>query len=302
MKFKVEGVLTALLTPLTRDGDLCIECIKSMIEFQMNKGIGALFLTGTYGEGVILSNTVKQKVYKYAIEFASNKLALLPHVGGADLESIVSLAKYVSDLGYKVVSVVGPIYHRPTKKGLVEFFSYISSKADIDIVIYNNKGRQGYNISPDDFEYISREVSAVVGIKDTSYDVEQMIEYVKRFGTKYFLGGAGDNLLYFTFIIGMHAHICGISNAFPEIAVELYRAVKSRDYNRALDLQYKITRVRKVLAKFNLETQELLREILKFRGLNSGYPPIQMQEGLDSRQIEELKKSLEPIVGEYFTR
>ncbi|MCS7111067.1 MAG: dihydrodipicolinate synthase family protein [Ignisphaera sp.] len=302
MRFKVEGILTALLTPLTRDGDLCVECLESLIKFQIGKGISALFLTGTYGEGVILSSTVKQKIYKYALEFSSSKLTLLPHVGGADLESITSVAKFASDLGYSVVSVVGPIYHKPTKRGLAEFFSHISSKADVDIVIYNNRGRQGYNISPDDFDYISREVPAVVGIKDTSYDIEQMIEYVKRFGAKYFIGGAGDNLLYVTFAIGMPAHICGMSNAFPEIAIELYRAVKNGDHNAALDLQYKITRIRKVLAKFNLETQELLREVLKFRGLNPGYPPIQMREGLEARQTEELRRSLEQIVGEYLVR
>lgn len=302
MKFKVEGVLTALLTPLTRDGDLCTECLESMIEFQMKKGISALFLTGTYGEGVILSNAIKQKIYRYALEFSAGKLILLPHVGGADLESVTSTARFANDLGYRVVSVVGPIYHRPTRRGLVEYFSYISSKANVDIVIYNNKGRQGYNISPDDFDYISREVSAIVGVKDTSYDIEQMIEYYKRFGAKYFIGGAGDNLLYTTFAIGIPTHICGISNAFPEIAVELYRAVKNGNHSLAVDLQYKITRIRKVLAKFNLETQELLREVMRFRGLNPGYPPIQMREGLESRQIEELRRSLESIVGEHFIR
>jgi 4-hydroxy-tetrahydrodipicolinate synthase len=300
MRYSVEGILTALLTPLTKNNDLCTECIKSMIEFQIGKGVNALFLTGTYGEGVILPNAVKEKVYRYAIEFSNNRLSLLPHVGGADIESVTNLAKSARDLGYRVVSVVGPIYHKPTKKGLVEFFSYIASKADVDIVIYNNKGRQGYNISPDDFEYISREVSAVVGIKDTSYDIEQMIEYVKRFGSSYFIGGAGDNFLYVTFAIGMSAHICGISNVFPEIAVDLYKAVKSGDHSKAIELQYKIVKVRRILAKFGIETQELLREILRFRGIDSGYPPIQMREGLNSKQVEELRKSLESVVGEYF--
>lgn len=300
MRFKVEGILTALLTPLTKDGDLCVGCIESMIEFQVKNNITALFLTGTYGEGVILSNTIRQKVYRYALEYSPGSLSLLPHVGGADLESVTFLAKSARDLGYKVVSIVGPIYHKPTKRGLVEFFNYIASKADVDIVIYNNKGRQGYNISPDDFEYIAREVPAVIGVKDTSYDIEQMIEYVKRFKTSYFIGGAGDSLLYATFAIGMHAHICGISNAFPEMAIELYKAMRNGDHTKALNLQYKISRIRKVLAKFNLETQELLREILRFRGLDPGYPPIQMREGLSSEQITELRKSLELIAGEYF--
>ncbi len=288
----LRGVVTALITPFTGSGNLCRSCLEQLVELQLRGGVTSLFISGTYGEGVITSARTREELLKVAVEVAPGKLSLLPHVGGADVEVVLHLAKLAKDLGYRAVSVVGPVYHVPTKLGLVRYFSYVA-KAGVDIVVYNNKGRQGYNISPDDFEYIAREVPSVVGIKDTSYDIDQLLEYVKRFSSRYLIAGAGDNMLYYTFAVGTPAHICGISNLFPELAVELYRAVSEGNHEKAIALQYKVNGLRKLFRKFGVETQEVLRAALRFRGVDPGYPPLQMSFELSEQQLAELRKIVE---------
>lgn len=289
----VRGVVTALITPFTEDGDICGECLEDMIRFQLENGVAGLYISGTYGEGVITSSHAREKLLVKAIEFSPSRALLLPHVGGSDTDTIIRLAKLAKDLGYFAVSIVGPLYHTPTKKGLVEFYKYIASKTDIPIVIYNHRERQRYNISPDDYEAIAREVPEVIGIKDTSFDVEQLLEYVKRFSSKHFIAGGGDNLLYYTFSIGAHAHICGISNVFPEIAVALYKAVSEDNHMKAVEYQYKVNLVRKTVGKYGVEAQEVIRVMLKLRGIKSGYPPKQLVYEFTTQQIEELGKLLE---------
>jgi dihydrodipicolinate synthase/N-acetylneuraminate lyase len=283
----VEGVITALITPLNSDGTLCIECLKELTEFQYRAGIAGLYLTGTYGEGIILPLEIRLKVFEKALEFAPKDIYLLPHIGGAALDTIVELGRKVRDIGYKEVSVVGPIYHKPSRKGLAVFYEYIASKTELDILIYNNPGRTGYNITVEDFQYIVEHVKAVKGIKDTSRDVDQLLELVKRFGDKYFIAGAGDNLLFYTFAIGTPVHICGISNLVPEVAVALYRAVKEGDYQKALELQFEINKLRKIISKLSPEAQEVLRELMKRRNLRSGYPPIHLAYEFDPKLLDE---------------
>jgi len=292
----LKGVVTALITPFTDGGGLCRSCLEQLVELQLRGGVESLFISGTYGEGVITSTRTREELLKVAIEVAPGRLSILPHVGGADVESVLHLAKLARDLGYRAVSVVGPVYHVPTRLGLVKYFSYVA-RAGVDIVVYNNKGRQGYNISPDDFEYVAREVPSVVGIKDTSYDVDQLLEYVKRFGSRYLVAGAGDNLLYYTFAIGAPAHICGISNLFPELVVELYRAVSEGNHAKAVEIQYRINGLRKLFRKFGVETQEVLRVALRFRGVDPGYPPLQMSFELSEQQLAELRRIVEEYLG-----
>lgn len=290
--FEVRGIITALITPFRDGAGLCAECLETMVRFQLESGVAGLYISGTYGEGVITPLSIREELFKRVIEVSPSKAALLPHVGGADVEAVTHLARLAKDLGYPAVSVVGPLYHVPTRSGLVRFFSRVA-RTDIPVIIYNNKGRQGYNISPEDFDVIVRDVPQVVGIKDASYDVEQLLEYVERFGSSRFIAGAGDNLLLYTFAVGAPAHICGVSNALPEVATELYRAVTVGDLKKAAELQYKIVMLRKAVRRFGVETQEVLRAMLKLRGVESGDPPIQLSHTFTDEQLNELKKILE---------
>lgn len=291
-----KGVITALVTPLSKDGSLCEDCLKQLFEFQLSRSIRGFYIGGTYGEGVILPSQVKLKLFEKALEYAPSGTYLLPHVGTASIDAVIEVGKKVRDLGYEEISIIAPLYHKPTKKGLVDFFDYVSSKIDAKIVLYNNPGRQGYNITPDDFQTIIERVKTVTGIKDTSRDVEQLLEYVKRFGEKYFIAGAGDSMLYYTFAIGAPAHVCGISNLVPELAVALYESVIHGNHKKALELQYIINKLRKVLGKLSGEGQEAIRELLKYRGVNPGYPPIQMVHDFDAKLVEEARRVLEQVL------
>ncbi len=293
---KRNGIITALITSLSKDGELCVDCLKQLIEFQYKNGVQGLFLTGTYGEGVILPKSIRLKVFEKALELSPKDMYLLPHIGSASIDTVIELGKNVKDLGYKEVSIVAPPYHRPSKKGLAEFFNHVASKIELDIIIYNNPGRVGYNITPDDFQYIVDNVKSVKGIKDTSRDVDQLLEYAKRFKDKYFIAAAGDSFMFYAFAIGIPAHICGISNLIPEVASKLYSYVLKGDLTKALELQYQVNRLRKVLTKLSNEVQEAIRELLKFRGIDAGYPPVQMIQEFDSRSVEVAKRVLDEVL------
>ncbi|MEL9908730.1 MAG: dihydrodipicolinate synthase family protein [Desulfurococcus sp.] len=295
---RVHGIITALLTPLNKDLTLCNECLKNLIEFQASKGVAGIYLTGTAGEGIILPVKTRIELFKKALEYAPSNIYLLPHIGAASIDVVLELAREVKDLGYKDVSLISPIFHKPTRKGMIRFFEEVSSRTELNIVIYNNKNRQGYNISPDDFQAIVDAVRSVIGIKDTSKDVDQLLEYVKRFSHKYFIAGAGDELILYTFLIGAHAHICAVSNVIPEIVVELYKTVTGGDIKKAVELQYKINGLRKQISKIPVESQEVLRQLASLRGLKPGYPPLQLDFDYDEKTIGELKVALNKVLGD----
>jgi len=291
MSWELKGVITALITPLNKDSDLCEDCLKELISYQLTNGVNGLFIMGTYGEGLLLSQKTRRKFLEKAIEYVPNKAVVLPHIASSDVEASYELAKYARDLGYEVVSSVGPVYYKSSKRGLVEYFNRIS-KSDAKVVIYNNSGRQRYNITPSMFEELTREVPAIVGIKDTSYSVEQLLEYVMRFKGKYFVAGAGDNMLLYTFVIGADAHICGLSNVFPKYVTELYRAVVNGDIEKAKEIQNVINKLRNITGKFSVESPEVLRELLKLKGINAGYPLTYLGV-LEPQEREELRKLVE---------
>lgn len=289
-----DGIVVAIITPLKDDVEVDEEGTASLINFLTEKGVKGFFVLGTYGEGILISKDERERMLEKVVENVPDKASVIAHVGATDAKTALELAKHAANLGISAISSVGPIYHKPGKAGLISYYSYLS-KAGAPLMVYNNKGRQGYNISPSDFESIIKEVPSVMGIKDTSYDVEQLQNYIDMFGETYYVAGAGDSLIAVTFLIGAKAHICGIANAFPEIPLSVYSAVKNRDVKKAFELQSIVNRIRRELSRFGVETQVVLREILRLRGVDVGPSPIQLRKLTEDEKLE-IKRISEPYI------
>ncbi|MEM2930568.1 MAG: dihydrodipicolinate synthase family protein [Thermoproteota archaeon] len=294
MKNGWEGIVVAVITPLKGDMEVDEDGTSSLMNFLLGKGVRSFFILGTYGEGMLISRDEREKMLEKIMEVVPNKTNVIAHVGAADAKTALKLAKHAADLGVGAISSVGPIYHKPDKTGLISYYSYLS-KSGAPIMVYNNRGRQGYNISPNDFGDIVREVPSIVGIKDTSYDIEQLQNYVSRFGKDYYIAGAGDSLIAVTFTIGAKAHVCGIANAFPEIPLAIYDAMKDGNLRKAFELQGIVNGIRREFGKFGVETQVVLREVLRIRGVNIGNSPIPLRRLSEEEKLE-VKRISEPYV------
>ena len=285
------GIVTAIMTSLTKDLKPNVEGIRQLIERQLSAGVSGFFVLGTWGEGMMLNVETRMRYLEKFVEYVPSKSMVIAHVGCANAEDTRVLAKHACDLGL-VASAVGPVYHKPDKLGLIKYYEYVSSGCD-RFMIYNNIARQGYNITPDWFEALAKELSNLVGIKDTSYNVAQVHEYVTRFGSRYYVASGGDQYMAFMFLAGAPAHICGVSNVFPELATSIWKAVESGDIAKALEYQRRVNELIKILRSFDVEVQVAAREILRMKGVDIGWapPPSRELTPEEKAKLEQLLRS-----------
>jgi len=287
---EIKGVITALITPLTNDEEVIEEEFRKLVDFQIKHGIKGFFVTGTLGEGMKLPLETRKRAIEIAVERARGKAPVIAHVGTSNTKTTIELAKHAADIGADAISAIGPFFYKPDLKGLIKHYKAIGKAVDTPLFIYNNAGRQGYNIDPNIFEKIAREVPQIVGLKDTSYNVEQLHEYVHKFGDKYIIAAAGDSMMFVAFVIGAQAHISGISNLFPELAVDLYNSVKRGDLEKAKQLQSKINDIKRILKK--VSEIAAYKAALKLRGINAGIPSSPLRP-LTEEEFQELKENLQ---------
>lgn len=296
-KFGIEGIITALLTPLTKDGQIKEDALRNLIELQIEHGIHGFFPLGTTGEGMKLSLEKRKRAAEIVVDQTNGRIPIILHVGTQDTEMTVELAKHARDIGIDAIGAVGPFFYKPDSLGLIQHYKRIGEAVDLPVFIYNNVGRQGYNIDPKTFEKIVKETLQVVGLKDSSYDIEQLQDYVYKFGKDYTIIGAGDSLIFVTFVVGASAHISTISNVFPELVIQLYEAVKRSDYKRARELQFKLNNIRDILKRGPYITP--YKEALKLlHGIDMGIvssPLRLMTEG----EIKALERDLRKLVALY---
>ena len=246
-KFEIEGMITALFTPLNEKERIKEGSFKELIDFQIENGINGFFSLGTAGEGMKLSIEKRKRAAEIIVNHVKGRIPVIVHVGTPDTEMTVELAEHAEKIGADAVAAVAPFYYKPDLEGLIQHYKRIGNATSLPLFLYNNPGRQGYNIAPEEFGKVVEEVPQVVGIKDTSYSIEQIQRYVQKFGETHLIIGAGDTIVFPVFAVGARAHISMVSNVFPQLTTRIYKEFKNGNYAKAREIQFLLNDVIEVL-------------------------------------------------------
>ncbi len=268
------GVITAAITPLTPDGNIKEDSLADFIDFQVGNGIKGFFLLGTYGEGLAVHPKKRMYFLERFLEHTQSNILIIVNVSSTVPEVSLELARHAADLRVDAISSLPPIYYNQDLRGLVRYFS-LFSKIDLPVLIYNNPHRQNYDVTPSFFENIAREVPNLKGIKDSSGSIERVYKLLSAdYAKNYFIAIANDLMILHTFLLGGKAHICGLSNLFPEIAHKIYVSLISNDLKLAIELQNILSKIREAMKEIPVDSSAVVKELLKSRGIDPGSPSL----------------------------
>src|SRR3546814_18285133 len=73
--------------------------------------------------------------------------------------------------------IITPYFVQPSQDELFEHFTAVAKAASLPILLYNNPPRTGVNILPRTLARCMAAAENIVGVKDSSGDLTQAIEY-----------------------------------------------------------------------------------------------------------------------------
>lgn len=174
--------------------------------------------------------------------------------------------------GAASVSVLQPMFLKPTKDELFLHFKTIADAVpETPVLLYNNPGRVGYTLSADLVEKLAHEVPNIVGMKDTSGDITQTSEFIRRNRDVNFkVFGGKDTLLYASMCHGAVGGVCTAANFMPELITDVYNKYAAGDLEGSLEAQFKLNPVRLSMdgASFPVAAKDMANLI----GRNIGVP------------------------------
>ena len=220
------SVLTALITPFDTTGSVDYISLEKIIQFQIDSGCG-IVLFGTTGECPTLNKEEKKLILELVKnKYPNNLNDFVIGVGGNNtLDCITNITEAVN-YGFEIFMITCPYYNKPSQKGLEEHFNSICNIfPSYSFIIYNIPGRTSVNLLPQTFKNICDNNLNIVGIKEASGDLNQMI-LVKKLCPKILLYSGDDILLIPTLSIDGFGVVSVISNLFPKEVnsiVELYK-------------------------------------------------------------------------------
>jgi len=236
MTFKGAG--TALVTPFKSDGSLDEDAFARFVDWQITEGINFLVPCGTTGENPALTPDEHRRVVELTVKTANGRVPVLAGAGGNNTTRAVELAELAVDLGADGILTITPYYNKPTPDGLRRHFgaqaeALEKKKSGFPMIMYNVPGRTGLNMTADTTLRMAREIPNIVGVKEASANMEQILT-ILRDRPQGFLVLSGDDAWTLPLLgCGADGLVSVASNEVPKLIAQMV-ATKSREIHERL--------------------------------------------------------------------
>lgn len=229
-----QGSITALVTPF-RDGELDLEALKALVDWQIAEGSHGLVPVGTTGESPTLSHEEHDLVVATVVRQAAGRVPVIAGAGSNSTAECVRLVQAAKAAGADAALVVTPYYNRPTQAGLIAHFT-AAAEVGLPIIIYNIPGRSAVDMTPATMGELARH-PMIVGVKDATGDLSRVPKQRITCGTD-FIQLSGEDAT----ALGFNAHggrgcISVTANVAPRLCAEFQAATLAGDWARALAYQ-----------------------------------------------------------------
>ncbi len=236
---KLEGVYTALVTPMAADGALDEKALRRLVDMQVEAGVAGLVPVGTTGESPTLDGDECKQVIRIVVEQARGRVPVIAGAGSNSTAEAIHYARDAKEAGAAATLQVAPYYNKPTNQGFLGHFRAIADAVDLPIVVYNIAGRTGKNIDNATMLELAghRNITAV---KEASGDIGQVMDLIAKKPAGFTVLSGDDNLVFPIMALGGTGVISVASNLVPGQMVRFVAAALKGDWNAARKMHYEL--------------------------------------------------------------
>src|SRR4028118_847606 len=164
------GACTALVPPFG-DGEVDVEALENLVEFQIGQGTHGLVPCGTTGETSSMSEAEDRLVIGTVVRVANGRVPVIAGTGSNSTDMAIKYTRMAEEEGADGSLQVSPYYNKPTQEGLYRHFATIAESTSLPIVLYNIPGRTSVTISAETTARLA-EIPNIVGTKEATHSMD----------------------------------------------------------------------------------------------------------------------------------
>ena len=268
----MKGVVVPILTVIDAEEKIDEAKMRAHVDYVIEGGVSGILAFGSNGEFYVIEEDEMKRGLQIMVDQAAGRVPVYFGIGAISTKKCCRLAKMAVANGAAAVSVLQPMFLKPTRAELYNHFKTIAeSVPETPVLLYNNPGRVGYTLSADLVDELAHTVPNIVGLKDTSGDITLTAEFIRRTRDVDFkVFGGKDTLLYASMCHGAVGGVCTAANFMPELITDVYNKFASGDLKGSLEAQFKLNPVR--LAMDPASFPVAAKDMATLRGQDVGVP------------------------------
>lgn len=268
----IKGVVVPILTPIDADEQIDEKKLREQVDYVIEGGVLGILAFGSNGEFYVVEEDEMERGLKIVVDQAAGRVPVYFGIGAISTKKAIRLAKMAVANGAASVSILQPMFLKPTKDELFRHFKAIADAIpETPVLLYNNPGRVGYTLAADLVAKLAHEVPNIVGMKDTSGDITQTSEFIRmNRDVNFKVFGGKDTLLYASMCHGAVGGVCTAANFMPELITDVYNKYVAGDLEGSLEAQFKLNPVR--LSMDGASFPVAAKDMANLRGRDIGVP------------------------------
>ncbi|MBL7005928.1 MAG: dihydrodipicolinate synthase family protein [Spirochaetia bacterium] len=262
----LRGVIPALITPFDAQENFDEKRMRAVVEHLLSKGVHGLYLTGSTGEGFLMTPDERKQVVEVVVDQVAGRVPLISHVGAIGTKVSIDLAKHAEKTGVDALSSVPPFYWKFSDDSVYNYYNDITQSTALPMIVYNIAlaGLVG-------FEQVKR-FSTIEGVKGVKYTATAHFEIMRmkeELGDDFLVFSGCDEMAMSGLSFGADGLIGSFYNLMPELFISIYEAIKSND----LKLAEKKQREANAIIMYATQQNHLaiIKHALTWMGVDAGF-------------------------------
>jgi 4-hydroxy-tetrahydrodipicolinate synthase len=248
MTNQFRGMGVALVTPFDDAGNIDFAALERLLQHVISHDSDYVVLLGTTGESATLSMKERFDILDFAVQTIAGNVPIVAGFGGNDTRQLIRNIESYHFKGIDAILSVNPSYNRPNQEGIFKHYQAVAAHSPVPILIYNVPSRTASNIKASTAIRIAQEIPNIIGIKEASGDMAQVMHLVKHKNRPDFLVLSGDDLLTLPMLaLGCDGVISVIGNALPHEFGEMVHTALNGDYETARNWHYLVSDIIQLL-------------------------------------------------------
>lgn len=235
-----KGSAVAIVTPFHEDADQTInfDAFADLIDYQIEHGTDAIVVCGSTGEAATMTEEEHLKACRFVVDYVKKRVPVIAGTGSNCTKTAIALSKEVAGYGADALLIVSPYYNKGTQEGM---FLHMKAVADavpaVPVILYNVPSRTGGNILPETAARAVKEVSNIVGIKEASGNISQIVKLMTLTDGNIELYSGNDDQVVPLLAMGGAGVISVVANVAPEAMHDMCAKFFEGDIAGAAKLQ-----------------------------------------------------------------
>lgn len=268
----IKGIVVPIVTPIKNDESIDESALRDQIDFMLDNGVDGILAFGSNGEFYMLEDDEYEYALSIIIDHVAKRVPVYMGIGAIRTKKCIKLAKMAERLGVDGISILQPMFLKPTEEELyLHFASIADSVPSLPVLLYNNPGRTGYSMSQNLVSRLCHDKSNIVGMKDSSGNLTETEEFIRRnmdVDFKVFCGK--DTLIYPGLCVGCVGAVCSTANFVPKLVCSIYDEFVEGNLSGSKDAQFKLNPIRLEMDKSSFPVAT--KDYANLLGRNVGKP------------------------------